>query len=64
MAEDDQWSSTGFCAGNCCLQFLHEQHSKVGDSSDMEEFADDSKIFKLAKMNTDWKAENGFVVNW
>lgn len=53
MAEDDQWSSTGFCAGNCCLQFLHEQHSKVGDSSDMEEFADDSKIFKLAKMNTD-----------
>lgn len=64
MAEGDQWSSTGLCADTCCLQFLHKQHSKVGDSSDMEESADDTKIFKVAKTKADWEAEKGFVVNW
>lgn len=64
MVEDDQRNSTGFCAGTCCVQLVHKQHGKVGDSSDMGEFADDTKIFKVAKMKADWRAEKGFVVNW
>lgn len=63
MVEDDRWNSTGFCTRNCCVQLGHKQHGKAGDSSDMGKFADDTKIFKAAKMKADWTAEKGFVVN-